>query len=234
MIALVLYSINSIYRNVWKKGLIFSVMFIEGIFVYYGADTYSATTLLPTPKYSLLFIILITCSGIINMDYTKGYLDVLFGKPISKINYLLGKYIGVLLVIIVWDILNFFYLNIISFIFQSKTLSIVYIGENILIHLLDIIAISVFMIFISTMVAKGIDIMVFFFIMIIGDMIKINNLFLPDWIGKYFLSFRFSDNLFNMTNNIDNNLILFIVGTSTMILLPSILAFFIFKHKVEY
>ncbi|MCP4146588.1 MAG: hypothetical protein GY757_02460 [bacterium] len=129
--------------------------------------------------------------------------------------------------------INFCYLYLLSLINQSERLSIYYLGENFLIHLFDITTVTIVMIFISILVAKGIDIIVFYALIIAGDMLPMAVESFPAWVGKYFLSFRYSEHFYRLLHNIDRQWLLFFIGFVSTTSILAISSYRILKNKVE-
>ncbi len=233
MKACIVYTIKSILGNLWKIWLTVAIMIVEAIFVFNDVPLHKIESLSPIPLYSLLVFLLLINSGIIHSDFTKGKFDIIFGKPISKSGYLMAKFLGVAAVAFFWNLLNFFYLYILSIINQSERLSFYYLGENFLIHLFDIAAVTVTMIFISILVAKGIDIIVFYALIIAGDMLPVAVKTFPVWLGNYFLSFRYSGHFYRLLHNMESQWLLFFSGFVVITSILAISSHHILKNKVE-
>lgn len=232
MKAIVYYTINTILISKWKMVAILSIMVVEGISIISGASLIKITTPSPIPLYGAFFFLIFLNAGIIYSDFSIGKLELIFSKPVSKIGYFIGKFTAVFIVALIWDAINLLYLDLVTFIFQKKGIPLLYLGENFIFHLFNIVAVTIAIMFFSSFVATGIDSILFLITTAAAGILESNQI-VPVWFTKYFIGFQFSTNSFRLFHEFESNWLQFFVGFFMTILVFGLAGFFILKKKIE-
>lgn len=232
MIATAFYTIINVLKNKWKLIAFTALLVIEIVIVKSGTHLERTASLSPVPLYILRIFLLIACAGIISKDFSLGKFELLFSKPISAATYWLGKILGIFGLAVCFDVFNLLFLDLASLILQGESISLMYLGGNLLMHLFDIVVFTLIIMIFSLFVPSGYDSGLLLLLQYGLGTISRQGI-IPGWLAASINNFQFSDAFFRNYKGIDDSWIAFWMGFMFVVIILSTAGAFLTRKKIQ-